>query len=276
MEKFISQSKCSPGANGSKKTCFSLESLKKIARELNKGLKGKNKIRIGQKKDKLWDSIRTTLSNKCNGDETCWLKHKKVKHVTDSEMKHHTFKPEMPNEWKNNKYAWLSTVDILKVMKQAERVHPDFKFMGPVPSDCPTSINCELSSLDPHALKRKGINKIGIVYNLDVSTGPGTHWTAVFITLPKKQIDYFDSYGSKPQKNIRDFIKQLVLKYRKNNEEPTLVYGDKRHQYGGSECGMYSMYFILKRLTGTSMYQFNKNKITDKKMNDLRKILYRT
>ena len=51
----------------------------------------------------------------------------------------------------------------------------------------------------------------------------------------------------------KDFIKQLVMKYRKNNEDPTVVYSDKRHQYGGSECGMYSMYFILKRLTGTSV-----------------------
>ena len=276
MEKFISESKCSPGSKGSKKTCFSLESLKKIARELNKSLKGRNKIKLGQPKAKLWDGIRVVLSNKCNKDETCWLKHNKVKHIADSEMRHHTFKPEMPEEWKHDKYAWLSTVDILKVMKQAEKAYPDFKFMGPVPSDCPTSINCELSNLDPYSLKKRGINKIGIVYNLDVSTGPGTHWTAVFITLPKKQIDYFDSYGAKPQKNIRDFIKQLVMKYQKNNEKPTIIYGDRRHQYGGSECGMYSMYFILKRLTGTSMYQFNKNKITDKRMNDLRKLLYRT
>ena len=275
MEKFLSETKCSPGAKSSKRSCFSLESLKKIARELNKGLKGRKKIKIGQTKDKLWDSIRKVLSNKCNNDETCWLKHDKVKRIADDEMKHHTFKPKMPEEWKKNKHAWLSTVDILKVMKQAERVYPDFKFMGPVPSDCPTSINCELSNLDPYALKKKGINTVGIIYNLDVSTGPGSHWTAVFITIPKKQIDYFDSYGTKPQKNIKDFIKQIVMKYRENNEDPTVIYSDKRHQYGGSECGMYSMYFILKRLTGTSMYQLCKNKITDKKMNDLRKIFYR-
>ena len=30
MEKFLSESKCSPGAKSSKRSCFSLESLKRL------------------------------------------------------------------------------------------------------------------------------------------------------------------------------------------------------------------------------------------------------
>ena len=142
-----------------------------------------------------------------------------------------------------------------------------FKFSDRITSDNLRNLQKDLEFKNTNSQSNKFFN----IKN----TGPGSHWTAVFMTIPKKQIDYFDSYGTKPQKNIKDFIKRIVMKYKKNNEDPNVVYSDKRHQYGGSECGMYSMYFILKRLTGTSMYQLCKNKITDKKMNDLRKIFYR-
>ena len=61
-----------------------------------------------------------------------------------------------------------------------------------------------------------------------------------------------------------------------NHKHPIIIYNDKRHQYAGSECGMYSMHFILERLHGTSMYQMSQETISDEKMNALRKILYNT
>ena len=59
------------------------------------------------------------------------------------------------------------------------------------------------------------------------------------------------------------------------NNEYKLIYNDKRHQYGGSECGVYSMYFLLQRLENISMKQISKKNISDEKMNKLRNILYR-
>lgn len=273
MERFTNRKKvCAPHKNGKSKTCFSRQSLLKIAKSLGiiKSLKSKKRT------ETLWNEIRDKLSNKCNNDETCWVdKVPEIKKLRDPDIQMFTFKPKMPNEWKKNKNEWLDTYNIYNVMIQAEKVYDDFNFFGPVPSDCPTSINCELSNLDPMELRKKNINKVGIVFNLDVSTGPGTHWTAVFMNVKNGELDYFDSYGSKPIPLINKFMKNMAEKFNKNNIEPTLVYNDKRHQYGASECGMYSMYFILKRLTGDSMYNISSKKITDKKMNDLRKAFYR-
>ena len=271
----ISKSSCSPSADGSGtfKTCYSLQSLKKIANEL----KRKNHLKVDlEKKNKkqLWDLIQKQFSNTCSKKEDCWKNQEVVKKLNDIEINKFTFKPEYPKEWKKDKYTWLNTYDILRIMKQYEKKIDDFKFLGVVPSDCPTKIHCELSNIDLGGLKKNKVNKIGMVYNLDVSSGPGTHWVAVYIDNKNNEINYFDSYGSEPIKLINDFILSLVKKYRKLGIEPIVIYNDKRHQYGGSECGMYSINFLLERLHGVDMYDIYKRKISDKKMNDLRKLIY--
>ena len=123
-------------------------------------------------------------------------------------------------------------------------------------------------------LKKDKIYKVGIIYNLDKSTGLGTHWTAIYIDNKHNEINYYDSYGSLPTNLISKFIKKLSDNYLKNNLKTKLIYNDKRHQFGGSECGMYSMNFILERLYGNTMYNISSRKISDKSMNELRKKLY--
>ena len=124
-------------------------------------------------------------------------------------------------------------------------------------------------------LKKNKINKIGLIYNLDVSSGPGTHWVAIYIDNKDNEINYYDSYGSEPIKLINDFIFQLDNKYKKLGYNPKIIYNDKRHQYGGSECGMFSINFILERINDVNMYEIYKRKISDVKMNNLRKLLYK-
>jgi hypothetical protein len=276
MYKFnISKTPCSPSVNkeGKFKTCYSKESLLKIANELKKNSKLKLKLENKTKKQ-LWDFIQKNFSSTCKKKEDCWKNQYLVKKLNDQKINKYTFKPDYPNEWKKNKYTWLNTYDILRVMKQYEDKYDDFKFLGVVPSDCPTKIHCELSNIDIKSLKKKNINKIGLVYNLDVSTGPGTHWVGIYIDNINNEIDYYDSYGSEPTKLINDFIYNLKNKYIKSGYKPSVIFNDKRHQYGGSECGMYSINFLLERLNGVNMYEIYKRNITDKKMNDLRKLIY--
>jgi Ulp1 family protease len=161
-------------------------------------------------------------------------------------------------------------------MKQYEKAHDDFVFLGPIPSDCPTKIHCELSKLDLMNMKKKNIHKIGIIYNLDVSSGPGTHWVGMYIDNKNNEINYYDSYGSLPTSLINKFIKRIVDQYNKNNINPVVIYNDKRYQYGGSECGLFSMNFILERLYGSTMYDIINMDIPDSKMTHLRKLLYNT
>lgn len=256
-------------------TCYSNDSLIKIAKEWNKANSKDIQIIIkNQSKKNIWKQIQERMSKSCGKNEFCWKKQNFIKKMKDTEIEMYTFKPTYPKSWIINKYTWLNTYDIYYVMKQYEKTYNDFIFLGPIPSDCPTKIHCELSKLDLINLKKHGINKVGIIYNLDISTQPGSHWVALYIDNKNNEINYYDSYGSIPIQLIRKFIKRLINNYKEHNINPTIIYNDKRHQYGGSECGMYSMNFILERMHGTSMYEISKMKIPDEKMNYLRKLLY--
>ena len=39
------------------------------------------------------------------------------------------------NSWVKDRFRWLSTTDIEKVLKQYEKKYPDFKNIGPTPID---------------------------------------------------------------------------------------------------------------------------------------------
>ena len=269
--------KCAPckKKNNEFKTCYSKDSLIKIAKELNKKFKNKEQIQINnQSKRKLWEHIQKRLSSICDNDEYCWKKQSFIKKLKDTEIEMYTFKPEYPKEWLKDKYTWLNTYDIYYVMKQYERVFNDFIFVGPIPSDCPTKIHCELSKLDLMKLKKNKIYKIGIIYNLDLSHQPGSHWIAVYIDNKNNEINIYDSQVGTGTSLIRKFIGKIYEHYQRNNIEPIVIYNDTRHQYAGSECGMYSMNFILERLHGKTMYEISQMKIPDEDMNHLRKILY--
>ena len=258
------------------KSCYSRNSLIKIANLWNKNNSDKQINITNKTRKELWIQIQKNLNMICKKDEYCWKKQNFIKKIHDIEIELYSFKPNYPKLWVKNKNTWLNTYDIYYVMKQYEKTYKDFVFLGPIPADCPENIQCELSKLDLINMKKKNINKIGIIYNLDVSSGPGTHWVALYIDNKNNEINYYDSYSSHPTPLIHRFIEKLSEQYIKNNINPIIIYNDKRHQYGGSECGMYSMNFILERLHGTTMYDISKMKIPDAEMNYLRKLLYNT
>jgi len=273
----ISPNHCSiNNKNNSSKTtitCYSKESLQLMANKLNETNEKKIKVKNKSKKA-IWNDIQESFQNRCNKKEACWKNQKEIRELKNNTIQKYTFKPDVPIDWKKNKYTWLNTYDIYNVMNQYEKAHKDFKFLGAIPSDCPVSINCELSNLDLIALKKKKIHKIGIIYNLDVSTGPGTHWVAIYIDNVNNEINYYDSTSSQPPKLIHQFINKIYNKYKEHNYQPMVIYNDKKHQYGGSECGMYSINFLLERIYGNSMYNISKRNITDRQMNNLRNKLF--
>ena len=73
------------------------------------------------------------LSDLCN-KESCWLKQKHEFGKLDEDFKD-SFAPESPYEWKKNPNEWLSSIDIIKVMKQYEKAYKCFDFIGPTPID---------------------------------------------------------------------------------------------------------------------------------------------
>ena len=88
--------------------------------------------------------------------------------------------------------------------------------------------------------------KQGIIYNLEDTGQPGTHWVAIFIG--DKHAEYFDSFGLPPD--------DRSLKCLQNSgKEP--IYSDTQIQENSSiECGYYTMAFIRERAQGVSYSDF--------------------
>jgi len=219
----------------------------------------------------IWKTLKRRLHRECDdGRKECVLEHL-IK------------KPIAPKSWIRNPTEWLSSTDIEKVEHEFARVFRDYYFVGCIPidfdkkSELGTCIVSSLCSLRIHDLYKRGYRKIGIVFNTDVSTGPGQHWFALFADIDSKyqfsKITYFDSYSSLPEKEV------VVLMNRwKNqidemhiNELPTcLTFNKVRHQYKDTECGMYSLYFHYCCLNNIPL---NK-RIPDDVINSFRKVLF--
>ena len=267
---------CSVNSSGLGYTCYSKPVLYKIKESWNKK-HPENKI-ISNDPYIIWKSLRSVMKHKhsCKR-ESCWLKHLCIKEGLPANIYDLTFSPEMPKSWLENPNEWLSSLDIIKVMKQWEQRYKCFKFMGPSPIDYDTHKmfgECVWDELCKFNLKNHLKNKnkkIGVIFNLDPHYKSGSHWVAVFMNDIKKTIYYFDSYGDKPHSQIKKFINMIISQSREIGETYKYLENKKRHQFGNSECGMYSMYFITQMLQNKCFEKFQKRVVTDAYMLKLRK-----
>jgi hypothetical protein len=187
----------------------------------------------------------------------------------------------MPEDWKSDNDKWLNSNDITYVMEQYEEAFPKFEFMGPYPIDFAapdpykkdgTCLINEMCELRVASALEEGTESIGIVYNLDPHYKGGSHWVAVYIDLKNHKTYYFDSYAIQPPKQIATFMKWLTTQ----DKEMKLFYNGNRFQKQNSECGMYSMYFILRMLAGDEFQSFSRTKPPDSFMLDLRDWIFST
>ena len=167
-------------------------------------------------------------------------------------------------------------------MKQYEKAYKCFEFMGPSPIDYDTKKmygECVWEELCNFNLKEqinKGKFKIGISFNLDPHYLGGSHWVSLFINVKKKTIFYFDSAGEKIPARIMKFVKtvtsqgkNLGIDFKFDQNYPV------EHQYGNTECGVYSIFFIAHMLEDTINEEYLKTHILhDKYMSKFRKIYF--
>jgi hypothetical protein len=220
-----------------------------------------------------------------------------VKALNDEEILKNTFRPEGPA----NKYDWLSTTDIAKVVEQYQQKHKDFLFLGAVPADFEDLPILGVKDLDFDELKKNNKNKIGMVINLDEHDKSGSHWVALYTDLNKGQIYYFDSFAKKPSKRTRKFINKIVKylyknKYNKDIKINDIIqplknkttskivndvqkfdikYNTIQHQFNNSECGVYSINFIVRLVGGETFDEVTKDITKDEKMNECRGVYFR-
>jgi hypothetical protein len=189
-------------------------------------------------------------------------------------------RPRQPLEWKSDPDMWLDSNNIRDVMTQYEEDIPHFEFLGPFPIDFAapdpyqkSGKHClvgEICKLDLKDLKHRGKTSIGIIYNLDPHYKSGSHWVGNYIDLKKNCCYYFDSYGMEAPPQVQKFMQWLTLQ----RPGMTLAYNARRHQFKGSECGMYSMYFIICMLLGEDFLHFCRRAPRDGSMLELRGWLF--
>ena len=100
----------------------------------------------------------------------------------------------------------------------------------------------------------------GCVLNTDFSSGGGIHWICIFIdnrTTPKT-VELFDSTGTRIDKEFVILQATLQVKLSKytNKEYVIKQINDIEHQTEDSECGVYCLYYICKRIEGAPYTMF--------------------
>jgi hypothetical protein len=282
--------KCSPVAmtrRGDSQSCLPTETLRKISSSTRK--RGGSQMTMNSTNVNVQELAKELGCAPNDGRcmvERSLLSHKEKKVLLDT-----FFRPAMPEEWKNDPDVWLTSDDIAAVMKQYEKAYPQFKFLGVVPIDFsapdpyqnggaaqqPTKLfpekkcmNDQFCHVDLKAEKAAGRKILGAVFNLDPHYKGGSHWVALAVDLVRDCAYYFDSYGMAPPDQVARFMRYLTLQ----NPKLKLQSNGRRFQQSDTECGMYSMYFLIRMIAGESFKKFCKKPIADKYMLEFRKVLY--
>jgi len=271
---------CSPKNIKKDYTCYSDSDLYKLRDMLN--ARHPDRPIKTQNTQKIWTQLKEYYSNICN-KESCWVRQMTKNTKLEKELLD-AFAPESPEDWKNNPNEWLSSLDILKVMNQYEKKYKCFDFLGPSPIDYDTHKlygECvweELCHFNLADKLKKGYNKIGVIFNLDPHYKGGSHWVSLFINVKQKIIFFFDSSGESIPSQIKKFV-DTIIEQGKKLSPPILFNFDQNypveHQYGNTECGIYSIFFITHMLEDKINGHYLKTHILkDKYMENFRKIYY--
>ena len=276
---------CSPknkntNKNKNKNTCYSDSDLYKLkdmwnARHPDRPIKTKNTKQIWM----LLKEYYTTICNK----ESCWVRQMTKNSKQEQELLD-AFAPESPKEWEKNPNEWLSSIDILQVMNQYEKKYKCFDFLGPSPIDYDTHKlygKCvweELCHFNLAKHLQKKHNKIGVIFNLDPHYKGGSHWVSLFINIKNKTIFFFDSTGEQIPPQINKFV-NTVIEQGKQLPNPIIFKFDQNypveHQYGNTECGIYSIFFIIHMLEDKITGHYLKtNILKDEYIENFRKVYY--
>ncbi len=284
-------------------SCFTPEIFMTILKKYNE--KNPNEPILEMNLKKAWTLLKNRLSCK---KEECWLQQLDDESMRE-QIKQYIFAPKHPPDWNSNPDEWLSNFDIGDVAAQYEVSYPEFKLIGPTTIDFDTQLpeeggKCVLEDLCNFSLQRfisAKKTKIGIVLNLDKHDQGGSHWVSLYIDIQHRFIFFFDSADNGVPKEVwigPDEIKKnkplplanRIMKQGLQLKQPirfTFYSNDGiMHQQGDTECGMYSLFFIITMLTGKTPFTkgilsmknrrkiFLKSKIPDKVMFKYRKLYF--
>ncbi len=130
----------------------------------------------------------------------------------------------------------------------------------------------------------KGKDTFCCVLNTDKYGNGGIHWFCIFCDFRTKgshidpfTIEYFNSSGNKPLKSVGEWMVRIKYKIEEIDTYNVSIVNATpiRHQIETeTECGVYCLYFIHKRLNNTPISLFA-NRIKDSEMVEFRDELFR-
>ena len=88
------------------------------------------------------------------------------------------------------------------------------------------------------------------------------------------EIYYFDSYGLKEPTEVTKLMNRLKEHSENMGNKTNIHVNNIRHQFKNSECGVYSINFILKLLEGNKFEDLKHNLIKDDEMEQNRHKLF--
>ena len=139
---------------------------------------------------------------------------------------------------------------------------------------------------------------LGCVLNTDTSRGPGKHWVAVFVDCraPPWSVEYFNSAGNPPSRAVTAWMERTRVRLgglwareapgagrdgagqSGAGGAPPLSVAVTRvdHQQSQTECGLYALFYIRRRLEGTPFSFFFEQLVPDAAMTKFREHIFRS
>ena len=278
---------CAPGLKFEAGSCIELPVLNECAKAYNAEPSNGNKIKLPKNleilnpqkyKQYLVTELSKRMSDVCTSQH-CWTMQSFIQNMNNAlkkQLLESTFRPESPS----GKFTWLNTLNINDVMKQYENnKYTDFYFFGAVPMDFADLPSLEISKPDYDDLLKKGKSKLGVVFNLDNHNQPGSHWVAMYTNLKTGEIYYFDSVGVKPEPRVRTLMRKqarfIMEKFNMTQDNLSVKVNKVQHQKENTECGVYSINFILRMLRGDDFDTMTNKPVSDSRINKCRNKYFR-
>jgi len=279
-QKLFKKLNCSPKNKHNEYTCYSDDDLIKLKGMWNARHPDKPITKNDSKQ--IWQQLKDYYASICN-KESCWVRQMTKNTKMEKELLE-AFAPESPKEWEKNPNEWLSSLDILQVMNQYEKKYKCFDFLGPSPIDYDTHklygecVWDELCHFNLDSQIKKGFTKFGVIFNLDPHYKGGSHWVSLFINIKKHTIFYFDSTGEAIPAQIKKFVDDVIKQGRELKKPINFIFDENHpveHQYGNTECGIYSIFFVIHMLEDKITGHYMKTHILkDKYIEQFRNIFY--
>jgi len=179
-------------------------------------------------------------------------------------LRKHYFKPVLFPPFES---ILLKSEDIQDAVTSIMTSNRGFGFLG-VHRPNPVSTNSMLSLLKKLWKRKRSHGKarsplpfyksFGVVWNT-VNTDTGSHWVVALFFPYKKEYEYFDSLGGKPNTLVEAQIRKLKREMAKlagfasvEWKQPPFV--KRQHQRSSTQCGMYVIWYIVSRIILNKSY----------------------